>query len=69
MQIIKAIPKDIHMLVDISLKEFQYLDIILNNMVFNYDGSDGLHVEAKEYLEKQLSPMVADTIKELENGA
>lgn len=68
MQVIKAIPKDIHILVDIPLTELQYLDIILNNMVFNYDGKIPEHIEAKRYLENGLSVFVTDTLEELSDG-
>lgn len=68
MQLIKAIPKDIHLLVDIPLTDLQHLDVILNNMVFNYDGSNPAHVEAKKYLEKSLSPFVTETLEDILNG-
>ena len=68
MQFIKAIPKDIHILVSISLVEIKHLDTILNNMVFNYDGTDPTHIAAKQYLEKGLSVFVSETLEELFDG-
>lgn len=68
MQVIKAIPKDIHLLIDVSLEELTHLDTILNNMVFNYDGTNPKHVLAKQYLEKGLSVFVTETLEDLSNG-
>ena len=61
MQVIKAIPKDIHILIDMPLEELKYLDTILNNMVFNYDGTNPEHMAAKHYLENGLSVFVTET--------
>lgn len=69
MQVIKAIPKDIHILVDIPLIELKHLDTILNNMVFNYDGTNPEHVEAKRYLENGLSIFVSETLGDLLDGS
>ncbi len=68
MQVIKAIPKDIHILIDVPLVELQHLDTILNNMVFNYDGSNPKHIAAKKYLEEGLSVFVTETLEELLDG-
>ena len=68
MRILEAVPKDIHFLTEFSFIELKHLQTILDNMVFNYDGAIEEHVQAKKYLEERLYPIVADTIKELEDG-
>lgn len=68
MHILEAVPKDIHFLTEFSFVELKHLKVILDNMVFNYDGSIKEHVEAKKYLEKQLYPVVSKTIKDMNNG-
>lgn len=68
MRIIEAIPKEIHFLTEITFAELQHLQTILDNMVFNYDGTTPAHVEAKQYLENQLYPTIAAAIKEMTNG-
>ena len=64
MRVIQAIPKDLHILTDISLSELASLDEILNNMVFNFDADNPAHQRAREYLEENLVPFVTKTLEE-----
>jgi len=65
MRAIQVVPKDLHILTDISLTELESLDVILNNMVFNFNPESEEHIKAREYLENSLVPFVTETLKEL----
>ena len=69
MQVIDVAPKDIHILIDFSLKDLLNLKIILDNTTFNFDGDNTNHVEAKEFLEGPLYQITTSTIKELTDGS
>ena len=65
MRAMQVVPKDLHILTDISLTELESLDVILNNMVFNFNPESEEHIKAREYLENSLVPFVTETLKEL----
>ena len=69
MRIVDIAPKDIHILVDFSLKELLNLKLVMDNMSFDFDGSNPSHIEAREFLEGPLYQIVTSTIKELTDGA
>jgi len=69
MRVIQAIPKDLHILTDISLAELRSLDLILNNMVFNFNADDPDHQKAREYLEENLVPFVTKTLEEFTDAS
>lgn len=69
MNVVDIAPKDIHILLDFSLKELLNLKLILDNMTFNFDGDKQNHVDAKVFLEGELYSTITSTIKELTDGA
>ncbi len=68
MKVIDVAPKDIHILVDFSLKELLSLKLILDNMSFDFDGTKESHINAKDFLEGDFYHVINSTIKELVNG-
>lgn len=63
MQLLDAVPKDIHFILEMSMKDLISLKVILDNMEFAYDGKDDTHVEAKRYLEETLFPTVTNLLQ------
>lgn len=58
MHIVEVIPADLHFMTMFKSKEVKLLKTILDNMVFNCDASNPLHVEANEYLHKLFYPTI-----------
>jgi hypothetical protein len=69
MIVLDAIPKEIQVITQFSMSQLLYLKLILDNMTFNYDGTNSRHVEAKNYLEQELYPAIEQLMKNVnENG-
>jgi len=67
MHVLEAIPQDVMLVVQISLKDMRHMKTIMDNMTFNMDGSKPSHVAASKYLHEVWYPVVADTVKEFEH--
>lgn len=68
MELVDIVPKDLHILVDISFQDLLKLKTILDNMVFNFDGENKLHIDADTYLREVLYPNINSIIKGIEDG-
>ena len=62
MRVLDAIPQEIMVITQFSMSELLYIKLILDNMTFNYDGTDETHQKAKEYLEQGLYPAINEII-------
>ncbi len=69
MQVIEVAPKDIHVLIDFSLKELVQLKLIMDNMTFNMDSSAKEHIDADKFLHEILYTNITELIKELAHGS
>lgn len=69
MRVIDAIPREVHFLTEFTFEELELLKLVLENMVFNYDGKSEEHMKAKKYLEEQLYPVVKKTVEDMRNGS
>lgn len=68
MHIIDVVPEKVHFLIDIPMDEMEYIKIILDNMVFNFDSKLPEHMAAKAYLENKFYPTIDQSIKSIRNG-
>lgn len=71
MDLIEIQPKDFMFLFGMTLTDLTKLKLILDNMQFNFDGTNPDHVAAKEYLETRLYKTVQsgmDAVEEYNNG-
>ena len=69
MKVLDAIPQEIQIYTQFSMSELMYVKLILDNMTFNYDGTNSRHVEAKQYLEQVLYPTIEQILRNVsENG-
>lgn len=66
--ILDVAPKDIQFLVEMNSGAVNAMLVILDNMVFNFDGSKEEHIQAKDYLETQLYPLIKEAKKTLEGA-
>lgn len=62
MKVLDAIPQEIMVITQFSVSELMYLKLILDNMTFDYNGTDETHQKAKEYLEHGLYPALEQLI-------
>lgn len=62
MKVLDAIPQEIMVITQFSVSELMYLKLVLENMTFNYDGTDETHKKAKEYLEQGFYPAIDQII-------
>lgn len=68
MVVLDAVPKDIHFILDVSMADMKDLKIILDNMVFNYNGDLEEHRKAKVFLEQVFYPTVEQSIESMKDG-
>jgi len=63
MDLIDVQPKEFMFMYGITLTDLKKLEVILDNMQFNYNSALPEHNEAKEYLETKFYPAVKEGIK------
>ena len=71
MDLIDVQPKEFMFMYGVTLTDLKSFKIILDNMQFNYDGSNPEHVKAKKYLEIKLYPAIKQgfkAVEDFENG-
>ncbi len=69
MHVVDVAPKDIHILMDFSMKDLIYLKQILNNMTFDFDSNVPEQQAAADFLNNTFYPTINDTIEDLTNGS
>ncbi len=69
MHVVDVAPKDIHVLIDFSLKELVHLSHILDNMTFDFNSEIEEQQGAADFLNGSFYSTVNDILKELTDGA
>ena len=67
-RVIDVKPKDIYILMEISLEELTYLQTIMNISTINYDGKIPAELKATKYYKETFFDFVNTTLEEIKHG-
>jgi hypothetical protein len=68
-KVIDIRPKDIHILMEMSLEELRMIYTAMNLATISYDGKAEKEVQATVYFKSQFYDFVEQTIERIENGS
>ena len=67
-RVIDIKPKDIYILMEISLEELKDLQTVMNLSTINFDGKNPNEVKATKYYKEKFFDFVSTTLEEIKHG-